>query len=245
MVKAKPYQVLPLIYSHLMKRIRYDKWAEYLYAIVKKDCPKKSEVLELAAGDCSFANYFSKFYHSLTVTDLSPWMLNNNNYSKNKICCNMLYLPFKSKFDLIYSNFDSINYILSGKSLLILFNEVSRLLKDSGMFIFDVSLEKNSYIHAKKNNREGKYRGLAYKQSSTFNPGTGIHINKFNIKLANGDEYSEIHREKIYSFDTYFKLIDKTSLYVADCYEAFTFKPGNKNSNRILFVVKKNTNAEI
>ncbi|MDR3666302.1 MAG: class I SAM-dependent methyltransferase [Ignavibacteriaceae bacterium] len=245
MIKAKPYQVLPLIYSHLMKRIKYDKWAEYLFTIVRKDCSNKSKVLELAAGDCSFAKYFNKYYPSITVTDLSRWMLKQNNYIKNKVCCDMLSLPFKSKYDLIYSNFDSINYILSGKSILAMFNEVSRLLNDNGTFIFDVSLEKNSYVHVKKNNRVGKYKGLTYKQTSTFNPATGMHINKFYIKLANGDEYSEIHKEKIYSFNTYFKLIDKTSLYVSDCYEAFSFKPGNQNSNRVLFVIKKNIHAEI
>ena len=245
MIKAKPYQVLPLIYPHLMKRIRYDKWAQYLYEIVRKDCPKKSKVLELAAGDCSFAKYFVKYYPSLTVTDLSYCMLSKNNYISNKVCCNMLYLPFKSRYDLIYSNFDSINYILSGKLLIKLFSEVSLLLNDDGIFVFDVSLENNSYIHVKKNNREGKYKGLTYRQTSTYNPYSGIHLNKFTIKLANGDEYSEIHKEKIYSFDTYFKLINKTSLYVVDCYEAFTFKPGNKNSNRIQFILKKNKNAEI
>lgn len=245
MIKAKPYQVIPLFYAHLMKGIRYDKWAEYLYEIVRKDCPKKSKVLELAAGDCSFAKYFVKYYPSITVTDLSYCMLSKNNYISNKVCCNMLYLPFKSRYDLIYSNFDSINYILSGKLLIKLFSEVSLLLNDDGIFVFDVSLENNSYIHVKKNNREGKYKGLTYRQTSTYNPYSGIHLNKFTIKLANGDEYSEIHREKIYSFDTYFKLINKTSLYVVDCYEAFTFKPGNKNSNRIQFILKKNKNAEI
>ena len=245
MTKAKPYKVLPLIYPHLMKKIRYDKWAEYLYQIVKADCPKKSKVLELAAGDCSFAKYFIKYYPSLIVTDISCSMLLKNSYLKNKICCDMLFLPFKSKFDLIYSNFDSVNYILSGRLLLKLFAEVSHLLNDDGIFVFDVSLEKNSYLHVKMNNREGKYNGLTYRQNSTYNPGSGIHLNKFIIRLANGDEYSEIHREKIYSFNTYFKLIDKTSLYVVDCYEAFTFKPGNENSNRIQFILKKNKHAEI
>ena len=125
MAKTKPYQALPLIYSHLMKRIKYDKWADYLYELVKINCPKKSKVLELAAGDCSFAKYFIKYYPSLTVSDISRSMLSMDNHIKNKICCNMLYLPFKSKYDLIYSNFDSINYILSVKLLLKLFTEVS------------------------------------------------------------------------------------------------------------------------
>jgi ubiquinone/menaquinone biosynthesis C-methylase UbiE len=245
MAKAKPYQVLPLIYSHLMKGIRYEKWAHYLYELVKKDCNKRSAVLELAAGDCTFAKYFARYYPSLVVTDISSYMLKQNKNCFNKVCCNMLYLPFKSKFDLIYSNFDSINYILSGKLLLKLFSEVSMLLKENGIFIFDVSLEKNSHVHVKKFNREGKYKNMIYRQTSIFDSVTKIHINKFNIKLANGDEYSEIHKEKIYSFDTYFKLIEKTGLYVADCYEAFTFNPGNKNSDRIQFLLKKNIHAEI
>ena len=245
MAKAKPYQVIPLIYSHLMKKIKYDKWADYLFEHVKKDCLKKSKVLELAAGDCSFANYFSKYYPSIIVSDISRWMLKKNSYRLNKVCCDMLYLPFKSKFDLIYSNFDSVNYILSVRLLLKFFNEVSILLNDNGIFIFDVSLEKNSYIHVKKYNREGKYNGLTYWQASSFNPVSRIHINKFNIKLANGNEYSEIHKEKIYPFDTYFKLIEKTTLYVVDCYEAFTFKRGNKNSDRVQFILKKNKHAEI
>ena len=103
MVKAKPYQVLPLIYPNLMRRIKYDKWADYLYEIVRKDCRKKSEVLELAAGDCTFALYFRKYFPSIIVSDLSRWMLKSKYVRLNKVCCNMLYLPFKSKFDLIYS----------------------------------------------------------------------------------------------------------------------------------------------
>ncbi|MDR3610606.1 MAG: class I SAM-dependent methyltransferase [Ignavibacteriaceae bacterium] len=243
MVKAKPYQILPIIYPHLMRRIRYKTWADYIYEIVRKDCRRKSDVLELAAGDCTFALYFRKYYQSIIVTDISKWMLKSNQVRLNKVCCNMLCLPFKSKFDLIYSNFDSINYILTQKGLMNLFNEVSAILKDNGIFIFDVSLEKNSYIHVRRNNRVGKYQGLNYQQTSTFNPKSRIHINKFNIKFANGDEYSEIHKEKIYTFDTYFKLIEKTGLYVAGCYEAFAFKPGNKDSDRVQFILKKNIHA--
>jgi SAM-dependent methyltransferase len=228
-----------------MRRIRYNKWADYIYELVRKDCPRRSQVLELAAGDCTFANYFRRYFPSIIVSDISRWMLKSNSIRLNKVCCNMLQLPFKSKFDLIYSNFDSINYILTQKSLAKLFNDISILLNDKGIFIFDVSLEKNSYIHIRRNNRVGKYDGLTYRQISTFNKKTGIHINKFNIKLANGDEYSEIHKEKIYPFDTYFKLIEKTNLYVAGCYEAFAFKPGNKDSDRVQFILKKNIHAKI
>jgi SAM-dependent methyltransferase len=245
MVKAKPYEILPLIYPHLMRKIQYKRWSRYLYELLKDECCKNPDVLELGAGDCTFAKYFSGYYPSIIVTDISKPMLQLNPLNLNKICCNMLSLPFKSKFDLIYSNFDSINYLLSQKSLINLFNSISVILKDDGVFTFDVSLEKNSYIHVKRNNREGEYKGLVFKQSSSFNTKSKLHTNKFVLKLANGDEYCEIHKEKIYAFETYFKLIEKTDLYVAGCYETFTFKPGNKNSDRIQFILKKSNNAEL
>ena len=245
MDKAKPYEVLPLIYPHLMKRIKFDKWENYLYAIVKDECGKKSKVLELAAGDGTFAKFFCKYYPSLIITDISHKMLVKNNNGLKKVCCDMLSFPFKTKFDLIYSNFDSVNYILSTNSLTKLFQEVARYLSEEGIFTFDVSLEKNSYAHIASSNREGKYKGHSYIQSSTFNQNSRIHLNKFVIKLANGGEYSEIHKEKIYAFETYFRLIEKTDLYVAECFEAFTFDPGNENSDRIQFILKKNKNAEL
>jgi ubiquinone/menaquinone biosynthesis C-methylase UbiE len=228
-----------------MKRIRYDKWAAYLFELVRKDCNKRSKVLELAAGDCAFAKHFRNYFPSIIVTDISRYMLKSNNIRLEKVCCNMLALPFKFQFDLIYCNFDSINYILSQRLLIKFFNDISLVLNDNGVFIFDVSLEKNSHIHIKKFNRVGKYNGLTYRQTSTFNQNTRIHSNKFNIKFANGNEYSEIHKEKIYKFDTYFKLIEKTGLYVVDCFETFSFKPGNYDSERIEFLLKKNKNAKI
>ena len=245
MAKVKPYEILPSIYSHLMAKIRYDNWARYLHEVVKHDCPKRSSVLELAAGDGTFAHYFRRFYPRLIISDISPQMVNKKKDGIPRICCDMLSIPFKTKFDLIYSNFDSVNYLLSGKLLVKLFNEVALVLNDGGIFTFDISLEKNSYVHVKRNNKEGVYKGVAYKQISAYNPGTGIHTNKFRIKLANGDEYSEIHKEKIYSFETYFRLIEKTDLYVAECFEMFTFKPGRKDSDRIQFILKKRNNAEL
>jgi len=245
MAKVKPYEILPLIYPHLMKKIQYNRWAAYLHELVKKECPKRSKVLELGAGDGTFALYFQKYYPHLIITDISSNMLINKNNNIPRICCDMTSLPFKKKFDLIYSNFDSVNYLLKGKLLVKLFNEVSLILNDGGVFTFDISLEKNSYVHVSRNNKEGKFKRVKFKQTSAFNPGTRIHTNKFRIKLANGDEYSEIHREKIYSFETYFRLIENTDLYVAECYETFSFKPGSKDSDRIQFMLKKRNYAEL
>lgn len=245
MHKSKPYSTLALVYSHLMRNIRYDKWADYIYDLVKKEIKTSADVLELAAGNGSFVEHFKKYYKKIIVTDLSIDFIKAAKITQPKVCCNMTSLPFKKKFDLIYSNFDSINYLLSDAELKKLFVEVNRNLKNNGIFTFDVSLEKNSYRHEREILTKQRINGIKYNHLSQFNARTRIHTNKFIVKLANGEEFSEIHKQKIFPFHKYFEIIENTGLYVAQCYETFTFNEGTPASERIQFILKKNLNAPI
>ena len=116
------YSKLSRIYNTVMHKVRYDRWSEYLLAVVELYMNEKAEVLEIAGGNCNFAGYFIEHFPKLIVTDKSFNMLASSKF-KNipRICCDMIKLPFKSKFDLIYSTFDSVNYLTSRKSLLNLF----------------------------------------------------------------------------------------------------------------------------
>jgi len=144
-----------------MVKIRYDRWAGYLHELVKNECPKRSLVLELGAGDGTFARYFTKYFPHIIVTDISHQMLNSKMNSLPRVCCNMLAIPFKTKFDLIYSNFDSVNYLLSGKLLVRLFNEVALNLNDGGVFTFDICRSGLAcFWHAKKDGQWQRRRKI-------------------------------------------------------------------------------------
>ncbi len=52
-------------------------------------------------------------------------------------------------------------------------------------------------------------------------------------------EFKEVHKEKIYKIDTYFKLAEKAGLYTEACYDCFTFKDVKENSQRAQFVMRK------
>ena len=245
--RKKNYEILPLIYNYLMRNISYKLWAQYLATILNKLVPSSGKVLELGAGNCSFANYFSNFFPNIIATDLSKNMLNSD--SKNiipKIVCDMTLLPFNTKFDLIYSTFDSVNYLMSKKKLFALFKQAKELLNDEGIFTFDASLEKNSLIHSYKPERRGKYKGVEFLQISHYNKKSRIHYNYFELKMNNGVIFSEIHKQKIFSFNVYFDLIEKAGLYVLKCYETFSFRDGSQDSKRVQFIIKRrNKNAEI
>ena len=113
------YQSLPAIYSHLMKRIRYDFWADYLFQLTSKYISKNASVLELAAGNCQLAKFMVLKYPDLIVSDISSKMLKSSEeVALRKVCCDMACLPFNKCFDMIYMTFDSINYLLSKKETL-------------------------------------------------------------------------------------------------------------------------------
>ncbi len=223
-----------------MRKIRYDDWADYLFRVTSKYISNDAGVLELAAGNCRLAQHFIKRYPKLIVSDISRQMLSDSENKKiKKVCCDMLSVPFKKKFELIYAAFDSINYLLTKKKISEFLKGIRSLVSDDGIFTFDVALEKNSISHISQPVRRGKYKGIRYLHKSIYDERTRIHKNIFNIELPGGQRFKEIHKQKVLDFDQYFALIEEANFFVAECFDAFTFNDGKPDSKRVQFVIKK------
>lgn len=234
------YSLLAEFYAHLMRKIDYKDWSEYLLAIFRNYAVNDDYILEIGGGNGVVASYLQDVFPNIVLTDLSKEMLFKCIDPRPvKVCCDMRNMPFKNKFDLIYSTFDSVNYLLSEKDLGKFFIELHSLCNDDTVCTFDVSLEKNSIKFEKYLNRKGKFKGMSYVQKSRYDKVKKIHYNYFEIMLEDGKIVSEIHAQKIYDFETYFNLIDKSGLYVVDCLDAFSFDKVNAKSLRAQFVVKR------
>lgn len=223
-----------------MSSVDYSFWAKYLIEIHNTMGNKDDIALELAAGNCSLSKYLQGNFKQLFVSDYSFQMLRSSDVQNlNKVCCNMTRLPFKIKFDFIYSTFDSVNYLNDDSLLKDFFIECNSFLSQNGLLLFDVSLRNNSLKYVKKLNRRGKYKGIKYIQKSTFDELSQIHINEIKMKLQNGEVKYEIHKQKIYDFYHYFEVIESCNLYVAECFKAFTFQNADMDSERVQFIVKR------
>lgn len=238
--QSLPYNNVAIIYPHIMRKVRYDYWADYIYSITSHFIGSKPRILELASGNCHLANFLSDYYPRYVATDMSVAMLRSDNkFNLKKVCCDMKMIPFKYEFDLIVSAFDSVNYLVTKKDLSSLFKEIVRILSQKGLFTFDVSLEKNSYRHVKDAIRKGTYKGLKYQQETEFDPKTRIHRNLFYITYPDGNTFKEVHIQKIHSFNTYFELMNSAGLVVRECFDAFTYKDGKESSARVQFIAMK------
>lgn len=236
----KPYDKVSLIYNGLMKNVDFRFWAGYIQDLAERYISSNASVIELAAGTCNIAARLKNKFNNIIVTDISfPMLKTADENGLKKICCSMIQLPVKCKFDFIFSTFDSINYLLTEKDLLILFREANSILKENGIFTFDASLENNSLEFKDMQISEGWYKDHYYKRISTYNKRNRIHKNVFHIRHSSGIRYKEIHRQKIYSFDTYFRIIDEAGLNVKECYDSFSFNEGTPESERVQFVVGK------
>ena len=150
----------------------------------------------------------------------------------------MVNLPFKIKFDFIFSIFDTINYLNTEEMFEDFFSKIKFFLNNNKYFTFDVSLENNSIKNVNELNRSGSYKGIDYIQKSEFNRKSKIHTNQIIVRTNDGKEFIETHYQKIYDFYYYFEVIEKSGLFVSECFDAFSFEDGTPESDRLQFIVK-------
>ncbi|KAB2843986.1 MAG: class I SAM-dependent methyltransferase, partial [Melioribacteraceae bacterium] len=218
----------------------YKDWAEYIFSINNNNKIKKEYVLELAGGNGKLTSFLKEYFPKIIFTDLSKEMIINSECQPElRLSCDMRAFPFKIKFPLIISAFDSINYLMSKEQLNKLFENIYNSLSDDGIFTFDASLEKNSIKNERRLNRKGKFNKIKYVQKSIYDNSSKIHYNYFEIILDNGEIIREVHKQKIYEFTEYFSVIEKNGLYVKNCYDSFSFDDADENCDRVQFVVKK------
>ncbi len=239
-MENKTYSAVAKIYAHLMRKVDYNDWAEYLKQLSAYARYKITNVLEIAAGTCPIACVLKNEFPNLIATDLSKNMLLQcNDDSLKRVVADMRRLPFKTKFDFIYSTFDSVNYLLSEEDVEKFLSEVSELMHEKSILTFDVSLEKNSLKYERKLNRRGKVNGIKYIQKSNYDRVKKIHENRFIIKDQDGNTFEEVHRQRIYDLIDFFEFIENSGMFVVECFEAFTFDDADQNTDRAQFVIKK------
>ena len=240
LMKDKAYDKVAIIYNDLMSPVNYNLWTDYILDIAAEQIDTHSKVLELASGTCQMAELFSKQYKNIIATDISLAMLkSNHNNNLNKICCDMSMLPFNTSFDFIFCTFDSINYLLNQKQLRKLFAEVYSLLSLDGIFTFDVSLELNSLKFIEGSISKREYAGYNYERVSRYNNRRRIHYNYFYIRSASGKKIREVHKQKIYDINVYYKLAEKTGFRISEVYDCFTFDDVTSKSERAQFILRK------
>lgn len=212
-------------------------------------------VLELAAGTCRFAEHFVSLYQErieeYVATDLSFGMLY---YSCNadtrklfsRIVCDMRYLPIKSKYNVIISNFDSINYLVTEQDLKQCFQQVKLTLSENGFFVFDYALIEvgNSYAIG-NSGRAMESRNYKVIQESEFDSEQRTIKNTFFFtdKMRRESDFYEEHIESFFTILEIKRFLNESGLKAIKVYNFIphlghnSHRAGAETDQRVQFVV--------
>lgn len=251
--KAKIYTVLAHLYDTLMKDVDYEMWADFIDEVIQTHHPHPKEVLELACGTGAISLCLAELeVYNVTATDASAAMVEKGKQKAKEFDLDIDFgvldftdIKSDKKYDIIFSVFDSVNYLHSAHEILDLLHGTYEILKPGGLLIFDFSTPQNSleavdYL----NNEEGSFGAYRYFRTSRYEPAEQIHYNEFEIDemSENGktvlNRYQEIHKQRIYSLKEMLSILEQTPYHQVAKYEGFDLVEADHNSTRVTMVLR-------
>ncbi|MBN2459474.1 class I SAM-dependent methyltransferase [Candidatus Woesearchaeota archaeon] len=116
-------------------RRRYEK----VMMFIKKYDPKSKSILELGVGNGNVLKHFSKKYdlHGLDIDKKYIELSKKKIPRANLFVASMHNFKVKRKFDVIFSVYDSLNFLKNLEQWKKTFKNVNKHLEKEGLFIFD------------------------------------------------------------------------------------------------------------
>lgn len=245
------YGEFAYIYDELMRDVDYEQWILFFkekVSHITKSGPLR--VLDIGCGTGEIAIQLAVEGFEVVGVDLSEDMLAvaNNKAMEAGVKVefykqNMVDISGFDPFDIVVIFCDSLNYLHTEEEVQKTFQNVFQLLKQDGMFLFDVhSVYKMDRVFM-----DGPFVSSKEEVSFIWNcfhgqhPHSVEHELSFFVKNEHNDDYArfdEFHEQRTFPIETYQNWLEKTGFYVQNIMADFTDSV-QETSDRILFTAKK------
>ncbi|MFW5998487.1 MAG: class I SAM-dependent DNA methyltransferase [Halanaerobiaceae bacterium] len=238
------------IYDDVMSAVPYDFWYKYINEILDYYNKDVKNVLDLACGTGNMCIRFARDNKNIVGLDGSREMLQvaaekieDKDLQVNFIHSDLRTFELEQNFDLAFSVFDSLNYILSLSDLKKAFKNVYQVLKEDGIFIFDLNtLKRLMSIEPGTTLLTGEnytcfWRDIIDREKKRWQVKLRIYFED-----ENDNYYEEFHQETSYPLDEVQKILTDIGFKYVKKYKAYTFMKGDEDANRVYFVALKSNN---
>jgi SAM-dependent methyltransferase len=139
------YDPFAWLYAHYWGRDFHDQILNVLECLVLKRLPRGATVLDLCCGDGRVAAALVQRGFRVTGVDGSEEMLS---YARRRVrgaefvLADARTFTMDATFDAVISTFDSLNHVMSDRDLRRVFKRVSKVLRPSGCFAFDLNNQR-------------------------------------------------------------------------------------------------------
>lgn len=245
------YKDFAFIYDELMNEVDYNGWVEYIEEIIEKEGTKVQNILELACGTGNLTIPLTKKNYDIAGIDISEEMLGVAREKAEKEGVELVLLQQDiaeldfdiTNLDCVLCACDGFNYITYDEDLESVFKKTYELLKENGLFIFDISsFYKLSSVLG--NNMYGENReDIAYMWQNYFDDEENLVEMElaFFVKDEDGrfERFEEVHQQRAYTEEEILDMLQSVGFKDIKVYSDFTFETPKKDSERIFFVAKK------
>lgn len=238
------YKDFAYVYDRLMTQdVDYDKWCDYLENLFAKHGCEPDSICELACGTGNITSRLESRGYDITGVDISHDMLTIAAEKLRRIKlvrADMAKFQPETEYDTVLCMIDGVNYVISPKSLYKTFKNVRAMLKQDGVFIFDVStqyklrniLGNETFIHS---------------EYDVFYSWQNHYIERYNMSdmllnffvRENDDSYrrfEERHLQRGYTQSELTQLLNRAGFINVSVYAELTFDAPCDDSERIVFV---------
>ena len=236
------------IYDDVMSAVPYNLWKKYLYEILSFYNKDVEKVVDLACGTGNMCVRLAQDGKDVIGIDGSREMLGvaeekagKKNLDIDFVHSDLRDFELEERVDLAFSVFDSLNYILSLNDLKKVFDNVYDVLKNDGVFIFDLNTKKRLMsIEPGTTLLNGEdytcfWRDIIDEENTKW---------KVKLKIYFDDDttnyFEELHEETSYPLEKVYRALEDTGFEFVKIFKAYTFVQGNDQDNRVYFVAFKN-----
>lgn len=195
------YEYLSRIYDKLYNSEKHLTLIDEFFSDYRHN-RDKAKVLDIGCGTGRFLLGMYKRGWEISGLDLSKEMLTvaeekfKQQGVKAKLYCrDMRKIGIKEKFDLVTSNFDSLNYILSLEELCATFHKINNIVLRDGFLAFDMISEFQCKTFVGE--RVWEEKDFKLTMISTYEDSTKLKTIKLIIQI-DGEEYVEEHLQRGY-----------------------------------------------
>ena len=246
---ANPYEKFAQAYDQMMANVDYVRWANYIDAIFRQCKFLPRTILDLACGTGALTTLLAKHNYEMWGMDRAEGMLT---VARRKARQEGLHIQFRQgdmidfnlnrRFDAVLCTYDSINYALNEEELFNVFKCVEEHLEASGLFIFDVTTERNITKHFHSQTFAENKKNYSYIWKNIYSYRDKICHTALTFFIREGGtfrRFEEVHVQKMYEVGTVKKILHDSGYKVLGAYDMFTFNRWNRHSNRINFIARK------
>jgi SAM-dependent methyltransferase len=245
-------------YDHYMRHVDYDKWTDKILELYGKHSSLKlNAILELACGTANISERLVRKGYNVTASDRSTEMLKYASLKSNRpvlIQADMLDDLPPEAYDMVILVFDSINYLLEQADITQLLANVSKTLRNNGLFIFDISTYRNSTENFSEYINIDETSDYMLIHQADFDSEHRLQKTNLTIFKRSDNHYirlDEEHQQRVYSVQELLNLIEASPLECVGiyslAYDRNLLRTQTRNLDhqysRLFFVLKKDTNA--